>query len=162
MMRLWLVLAMHRAMYASAATADADAIASGMRPHHNAGSTTQDPLVFKHRFQHHDPISKRLLYYQYEARRHAHVIMLADLDVQSCTAKPTELNGNLSIVFSLEMPSQKLGTANITQGSIVVGENMDCVLPEDDEPDNTIWRKHLRDRVIAEPRVVAARGTILQ
>ena len=49
---------------------------AGLRPHHAAGQSDHDPLLFQHRYQHHDAKSGHLLYYQYEAKRHAHVVRL--------------------------------------------------------------------------------------
>ena len=57
----------------------------GLRPHHSSGAA-EDPLLFRHRYQHHDAASDRLVYYQYEAKRHPHVVMLEDIGVNKCEA----------------------------------------------------------------------------
>ena len=62
--------------------------AIGLRPHHASGQSNDDPLRFRHRYQHHDQKTNRLVYYQYQARRHAHVVHVDDLAVESCSATP--------------------------------------------------------------------------
>ena len=54
---------------------DNDIHAVGLRPHHAVGQSADDPLLFRHRYQHHDLQTNRLLYYEYEAKRHAHVVL---------------------------------------------------------------------------------------
>ena len=56
----------------------------GLRP--SAKATEQDPLLFRHRYQHHDGASNRLPYYQYETKRHPHVVVIDDIGAQSCEA----------------------------------------------------------------------------
>ena len=60
----------------------------GLRP--KAKATEEDPLLFRHRYQHHDSASNRLLYYQYETKRHPHVVVLDDIGVQSCEAASSD------------------------------------------------------------------------
>ena len=62
-------------------------IASGMNPPSDSGADPNDPLLFKHRFQHHNPDTNELLYFQYEAKRHAHVQLLGGEDVRRCRAR---------------------------------------------------------------------------
>jgi len=71
---------------ASAAQLKSDILYDGLRPHHNTGAATEDPLLFRHRFQHHDVDTGRLLYYQYEARRSSRVTMVDDIGIISCVA----------------------------------------------------------------------------
>ena len=59
---------------------DVDAIiADGLDPKH-ATVDKDDPLLFKHRFEHHDAATDRLTYVQYEARQHTDVVKLDDLN----------------------------------------------------------------------------------
>lgn len=44
--------------------------------HPSLTKPSADSLLFKHRFEHHDPRSGKMVYYQYSARRHKHVIVL--------------------------------------------------------------------------------------
>lgn len=80
---------------ASAAQLKSDILYDGLRPHHNTGAATEDPLLFRHRFQHHDVDTGRLLYYQYEARRSSRVTMVDDIGIISCVASDA---GNFTTV----------------------------------------------------------------
>ena len=59
----------------------------GLRPHHSSGAAAEDRLLFRHRYQHHDAASDRLVYYQYEAKRHPHVVMIDDIGVHQCEVR---------------------------------------------------------------------------
>ena len=54
---------------------------AGLMPHHDSGADKDDPLLFRHRWQHHDVKENKLSYYQYEAKRHPYVAVLTDKDV---------------------------------------------------------------------------------
>ena len=132
--------------------ADDNAHAAGLRPHHNTGGVQGDPLLFRHRYQHHDDRADQLTYYEYEARRHAHVVMVNDLDMSSCLADEDE-EGQLLI--KLTLPVDKLRTSNVTRGSIIVGDNLECK----ESMGGSKWRSILRERVVAEPIVRHTRST---
>ena len=68
-------------------------IADGLTKHPTVDK--DDPLLFKHRFEHHDAATNRLTYYQYEARRHAHVVILDDLNATFCTYEEDEDDSSL-------------------------------------------------------------------
>ena len=59
---------------------------AGLMPHHDSGADKDDPLLFRHRWQHHDAEANKLWYYQYEAKRHPHVSVLSETDVTSCSS----------------------------------------------------------------------------
>ena len=63
-------------------------IADGLTKHPTVDK--DDPLLFKHRFEHHDAATNQLTYYQYEARRHAHVVILDNLNATFCTYEEDE------------------------------------------------------------------------
>ena len=89
--------------------------AAGLRPLHHS-SAMLDPNFFEHRYQHHDPTTDRLVYYQYRARRHKQVVMLDELGVQSCVASPSESHTNLTVVTLTMHPTSNI-EANITNGA---------------------------------------------
>ena len=86
--------------------------AKGLRPTHHA-SVDGDKMLFTHRYQHHDPVSDRLTYYQYHARRHDHVVVLSRSDVRSCTAMPTANDNFTSLTLDLAVNMSDL---NLTIG----------------------------------------------
>ena len=49
----------------------------------DSGADKDDPLLFRHRWQHHDAEANKLWYYQYEAKHHPHVVNLDDLGVRT-------------------------------------------------------------------------------
>jgi hypothetical protein len=87
--------------------------AKGLRPIHNA-SSHEDQLLFTHQYQHHDPVSDRLTYFQYHARRHGHVVVLSQSDVRSCTAMPTA-NDNFTLL-TLDLAANA-SDYNLTMGA---------------------------------------------
>ena len=93
-----------------------DSIEAGLRPHHATGASVEDPLLFRHQFQDHDD-SGRLVYYQYEARRHAHVVMLDDFGVQSCTAAPVDANVTIVTLQMRSYEAPPSTTARATTAS---------------------------------------------
>ena len=83
----------------------------GLRPHHSSGAASEDPLLFRHRYQHHDAATDRLLYYQYEAKRHPNVVMLTDM-VDSCEASDGGGGDNVTdIKLAISVPM------NMTNGT---------------------------------------------
>ena len=56
---------------------------AGLHPHHATGASTYDAHLFRHRYQQLEVETGRLTYYEYEARRHASVMMLEDLGIVS-------------------------------------------------------------------------------
>ena len=100
---------------------------AGLQPHHNAGQDEADPLLFRHRFEHHDPDTDKLTYYQYIAKRHPHVNILTHEDVAECSSSMTR-DGNITVHMTMTasstMPSQ------IKAGNIVVaGKGLHCTTP---------------------------------
>ena len=116
--------------------------AAGLRPHHNTGAAEEDPLLFRHRYQRHNAETDRLLYYQYEARRHAHVVMLNDLAVISCIVVAAA-GSSAALQLHVEA-NDKLRDANLTAGSIIVGRELGCAWAT-----GIPWRETLRDRVLS-------------
>ena len=80
---------------------------AGLRPHHNAGAVGNN--LFRHRYQSYDAASNQLTYYQFDVKRHDHVVMLADVGLQSCKA--------LKLGVELVANVAALRAANITQGA---------------------------------------------
>ena len=112
---LYRCLLMLVAMLQVAVAKGEDMHMAGLRPHHNTGATEEDPFLFRHRYQHHDLESGQLMYYQYEARRHAHVVMLADLEVIACATSRDEVNASLT-VLTLVVTEEKLRKSTLTFG----------------------------------------------
>ena len=130
---------------------DPDGIAaqheSGLRPHHSTGATAEDPLLFRHRYQHHDEASGKLIYYQYEAKRHPNVVMLADLGVLSCQASVVEEHGQDNVTEIVLVLNQS-SAAVLSTGSVISGGDMHCWF-RDAEGTLSSWRKTLRERVLS-------------
>ena len=104
----------------------------------------QDSLLFKHLHTHHDPASGRLTYYEYHARRHAHVVMLDELGVLACEV--VSHHGEAS-VLKLAANAGKVALANLTVGSIAVSSRLNCstsAITKD-------WDPLFRGRVVAPP-----------
>ena len=118
--------------------------AQGLRPHPNAGADSEDPLLFRHRYQHHDEITDKLMYYQYEAKRHAHVVVLQDLGVLGCEAAPTHQPNATTISLNISVDS----VVNLTAGAVIVGDGLGCVFRAMDGT-STPWHNVLRERVVA-------------
>ena len=114
----------------------------GLWPHHDAGRDPSDPLLFKHRYQHHDAETDQLVYFQYEAKRHAHVVMLDAVGVASCVVSPLSSNRTDLALMLLTAPPP------LRNGSIVVSKAALCVTP-----DGTQQLEYLQQRLISEPSV---------
>ena len=71
---------------------------------HEPSSEAKDPLLFKHRLQQHDATSNKLTYYEYSARRSGHVLILNQLDVQSCISQVSGSGTILNLTFELNSP----------------------------------------------------------
>jgi len=121
-------------------------IEEGLRPHHATGSRLDDPLLRKHRFQLHDFETDHLTYYEYEARLHAHVVMLEDLAVVSCNVRPmAENHTSIALVMTA---NAKLEKVQLGVGSIVVGEvNCTAVMGSAEKR----WVANLQERIVEEP-----------
>ena len=127
----------------------------GLRPHHSSGAAAEDPLLFRHRYQHHDAASDRLLYYQYEAKRHPHVVMLEDIGVNKCEASSAASEGGQNVTEIVLVVSSQSGAAQLSTGTIVSGSgSMHCVFRAADGSVSP-WRKTLRDRVISASATAA-------
>ena len=62
----------------------------------------EDPLVFSHRFEHFDPDEpEKLIYYQYEAKRHANVTVLSAEHVAKCTMTTNSAGNHTTIRLAL-------------------------------------------------------------
>ena len=120
----------------------------GLRPHHSSGAASEDPLLFRHRYEHHDPATDSLLYYQYEAKRHPNVVMLTDM-VDSCEASDGGGGDNVTdIKLAISVPM------NMTNGTIIVGD-VNCTFQEADGTSSP-WRSTLRERVLSSSIASAA------
>ena len=78
-------------------------IAKGLQPSAEIGQDERDPLLYRHRFQHHDEHTDSLTYFQYEARRLPSVKFVRATDVKSCSMikeDPTSKIANISLAFS--------------------------------------------------------------
>lgn len=78
---------------------------------HEPSSDAKDPLLFKHRLQQHDAKSNKLTYYEYSARRSSHVLILNQLDIQSCVS---QFSGS-ETVLNLTLPEM----INLTSGKAI-------------------------------------------
>jgi hypothetical protein len=104
-------------------------MAAGMRPHHAAGVSDGDPLLFRHRFQHHDAASGALTYYQYEARRHAHVVVLEAHQIEGCSFEQLpKLQGHdlptVGITLTLRADSEH--RHRLARGAILLTDGYKC------------------------------------
>ena len=123
---------------------DVDAIiADGLDPKH-ATVDKDDPLLFKHRFEHHDAATNRLTYLQYEARRHAHVVILDDLNATFCTYQTDNENSTL---ITLDVLTTLFNSVNLTLGSILAGGAAHCSALGGEA------HELIRERVVSPPRV---------
>ena len=100
--------------------------AAGLRPHHASGQSNDDPLLFRHRYQHHDQETNRLVYYQYEARRHAHVVHFDDLAVESCSATPGGVEGTLLLTLIVRWGDEGHHLRALKAGAILIGSDASC------------------------------------
>ena len=123
-------------------------IQEGLNPHHATGSHPEDPLLRKHRFQLHDFETDHLTYYEYEARLHAHVVMLEDLGVVSCVVRP--MAENRTTIALVVTANAKLEKVQLDLGSIVVGKvNCTAVVGSAEKR----WTANLQQRIVEEPVV---------
>ncbi|EOD09423.1 hypothetical protein EMIHUDRAFT_432837, partial [Emiliania huxleyi CCMP1516] len=122
--------------------------AQGLRPNHSSGAAADDPLLFRHRFQHHNAATDSLLYYQYEAKRHPNVVVLTDM-VESCEASDGEGGDDVTdIKVATSVPM------NMTNGTIIVGD-VNCTFREADGTSSP-WRSTLRERVLSSSIAASA------
>ena len=124
-----------------------------LNPHHATGADVIDPLLFRYRYQQHAIDTDRLVYYQYEARRHAHVVMLDDLSVEACTATPGDENRT---ALTLSVDDTTLRTMNVSAGSIIVGRAGNGCYTWTEGGGVTLWQAKLQERVVDHPRVSRA------
>ena len=132
-------------------------IARGLKPHHDTGASPTDPLHFRHRY-HTTTSQGALLYFEYEAKRHAHVVMLVEADASGgCGAAPSCLACTACTVHHFDTESgeavlelqiadadiSRLHSANLTAGSIIAGE-IGCSVGE-----FSATRLSVRERVAA-------------
>lgn len=123
-------------------------IKEGLNPHHAAGSHPQDPLLRRHSFQLHDFETDHLTYYEYEARLHAHVVMVEDLGVVSCVVRPMAENRTaITLVLTANANLEKV---RLDVGSIVVGKVACTAIVGSAEKQ---WAAHLQERIVKEPIV---------
>ena len=148
-------------------SSEPDQHAGGLRPHHSTGATEEDPLLFRHRYQHHDEDTGRLMYYQYEAKRHAHVVMLRDVHVTGCEARPSTADKRLTIlklvIASEEIAGSEQSSAwmRIAEGAVLVGGGLGCTTRAANGA-SAPWRSTVRDRVVGKVTVEkAARSVVL-
>ena len=140
--------------HAPSLSADDQLHATGLRPHHLSGQSNDDPLLFRHRYQHHDQKTNHLVYYQYEARRHAHVVHLDDLAVESCSATPSGMEGTLLLTLVVRSGDHGHHLRALKAGAIIIGSETNCTgtggLPA------TITG--LRERLLADASLSKAHG----
>ena len=118
----------------------------GLRP--SGGATEKDPHLFRHRYQNYDEATNKLMYYQYEARRHAHVVVLDTLRVQGCEAATDgDEATELTLVFMAEKDA-----INLTTGAVILGHELGCVTHAPNGTQSP-WRKSLRERILGSVRV---------
>ena len=120
-----------------------EVIYNGLHPSHTSGMDEHDALLFRHRFQHHDPEHDILMYYQYEAKRHPHVTILKADDLHACTATGTP-DGNVTV--HLTLPTGRVPLSKFAAGNIVVASDITCATPFGD-------LSTLRERVMRAPTV---------
>ena len=156
--RKWMMacaLAMLTLPLSSAAAPDTitKEIQKKLNAHHAEGATSEDPLLFRYRYQHHTIDTDRLVYYQYEARRHAHVVMLEDFAVQACSASP---GADERTAVTLTVDGAALDKMGVSAGSIIVGRaGKGCFASAEDGL--KMWQAKLQERVVEPPLVTATR-----
>ena len=123
----------------------------GLRPsgRGTAEDPPQDPLLFSHRYQHHDEATNRLIYYQYEARHHPHVVNLEDLGVRSCEVTRQNDAPNITAI-TLEFEDRR-SASSLGPGVVVLGHELGCVSRAADGT-TLPWRSTLRERVVGLTR----------
>ena len=136
-------------------SADNDQLhATGLRPHHASGQSNDDPLLFRHRYQHHDQKTNRLVYYQYQARRHAHVVHLDDLAVESCSATPGGTEGTVLLTLIVRSGDQGHHLRALKAGAIIIGSEVNCT----GKGGMPAAISGLRERVLADATLRKAHG----
>jgi hypothetical protein len=122
---------------------------AGMNPHHSTGASVTDPYLFSHRYQHHNPETDVLTYYEYNAKRHPHVAFLAetsladDVSLEACTSS-MDANGNITVKLLLK--PEELRDEHFKLGNILVLNNGRCK-----KPDGSSFS--MRERLISHPVV---------
>ena len=101
-------------------TANDDMHADGLRPHHNKGGAEGDPLLFRHRYQHQDAATGELTYYEYEARRHAHVVRQR-LQKTRVRAPPYNMRHAADPPFSIHVRAPQVMLSDIGVSSCASG-----------------------------------------
>jgi hypothetical protein len=116
------------------------AVAEGMNPHHNAGQSMSDPHHFKYHWSHMEHGTDKLVYYEYEAKRHKHVTFL-ESDI--LCSSDVRRDGNVTVTLLMSKP--ELRAANLHTGSILVSaKGGRCQLPDEAEA-------KLQDRIVTPP-----------
>ena len=119
--------------------------------HPSAKATDEGSLLFRHRSEHPDSSSNWLPYYQYETKRHPHVVVLAGIGVQSYEAAPQNDQPNITtITFVVK---DQAGTVNLTSSAVIcVRHELGCVARAANGTSRP-WRSTLRERIV-EPVLV--------
>ena len=128
--------------------------AIGLRPHYASGQSNDDPLHFRHRYQHHDQKTNRLVYYQYQARRHAHVVHVDDLAVESCSATPSGMDGTALLTLVVRSGDQGHHLRALKAGAIIIGSEANCT----GEGGLPATITGLRERLLADATLRKAHG----
>lgn len=149
-----------------------DHLRAGM--HNENDASADDPLLFRHRFQHHDAASDDLTYYQYEARRHAHVVVLEAHHVQACTFEqlserpsPSARKSNgagdappppilKAVTLTLRHDSEQ--RRRLTQGAVLITKKFECL--HQGRADQKTHLQEVRSLLFARPRRAAAATTL--
>ncbi|XRA96477.1 papilin [Pycnococcus provasolii] len=96
----------------------------GLRPKHAAPKSTTDTGShgFEHRYEYHDPVSGHMIYFQYSAKRHGHVVMLDEDEAAQNALIDVHCGGAISLNdvdddnFGVEMMSQEELAKHIQAG----------------------------------------------
>ena len=114
----------------------------GLHPHHSTTRSAEDPLLHRHRYQHHDEGTGELLYYQFEGKQHRHVFYAEGIaGVLGCEVA-VEPNGKGPTAITLLLKDE-VSAGNITAGAVIVGDGLDCTERASDGTRST-WQKPLR------------------
>jgi hypothetical protein len=99
--------------------------AVGLNPHHATGQDPHDPRLHRHRFQYHDPETDQLMYYQYEAKHHEHLVVLDAHahHVESCSVAPSRSTTTVTLVLE---PHGETHTKLLTNGSLLLLHGIEC------------------------------------
>lgn len=133
---------------------------AGLNPHHAAGRDQHDPHLFRHRYQHHDGLTGRVLYYEYEAKRHPHVLMLDDIQIAFCEAEetddPTIDGGNSGRTTTIKLIlKDEVSAAKLSEAAVIAGDGLECRFRTSDGTMSP-WRKTLRERILRMAPVVSS------